>query len=158
MTLSSNARNSLIQMFLAMRRLTTLGTCLLTKKELILITLEHKKQQLQKVVKSMKHSDREPVVMKWSKLIMQPMDRSNHTFRQIYSIDPSANKLLTQANQNQPLLQITIFQEGRPKLLNKQCLHLMIQLLVNQLWLDIINKKMQGQKFMNFRYPGLVQI
>ena len=158
MTLSSNARNSLIQTFLAMPRLTTLVTCLLTKKELILITLVHKKQQSQKVVKSMKHSDRGPVVMKWLKLIMQQMDRSNLNFHQICLIDPSVNKLLTQANQNQTNLPVTIFQEGRPKLLNKQCLHLMIQLLVNQLWLDIINKKMQDQMFMNFRYPGLVQI
>ena len=158
MILSSNARSSLIQMFSATRRLITLDTCLSTKKELILITLVHKKQQLQKVGKLTMNSDKGPVVMKRLKPITLPMDRSNHTFHQICSIDPSANKLLTKANQNQPLLPLTISQEGRPKLLNKQCSHLMIQLLDSQLWLVIINMKMLSQMFMNFRYPVLVQI
>ena len=155
---SNNARNSLIQMFSATHRLITLDTCLSTKKESILTILGHKKQQLQKVVKLMMNSDKGPVVMKRLKPITQPMDRSNHTFHQVCSIDPSANKLLTKAGQNQPLLPVTIFQEGRPRLLNKQCSHLMIQLLDSQLWLDIINMKMQSQKFTNFRYPVLVQI
>jgi len=106
----------------------------------------------------MMSSDKGPVVMKKLKLITQPLDRSNPTFHQICSIDQSVNKLLAKANQNQLLLPATIFQEERLKLQNKQCLHLMIRLLVSQLWLDTINKKMQNQKFMNFHYPGLVQI
>ena len=125
--LSNNARNSLIQMFLAMHRLTILVTCLSTKKELILITLVHKKQQSQKVVKSMMNSDRGPVVMKKSKLITLPLDRSNPIFRQICSIDRSANRRLAKANQNQPLQPATIFQEERLRQLNRQCSHLMIQ-------------------------------